>query len=223
MRTPELEEEMIAVAEEHLSITPTDRRPAIRIWAQSEDSMRQELLRRLGYAVFERPASREYARWRDIIGEIPELTPAEGYSVRALGGDDDIPARAWASWRAFHPDEPADGYGGWEWYRNIQRAPLYRRDLDIVAVAPAGEIATFATIWFDDVTRTGAFEPVGTVPEHQKRGLAKAVINEGLRRLQRIGATRAFVGSYTPGAHATYASAGFEQYELLEPWTRQLQ
>jgi mycothiol synthase len=220
MRSAELEEEMVAVAEEHLRTTPTERRPAIRIWAPSEDSLRRNVLKRLGYKVFDRPDSREYARWRDITGEVPGAPVAEGYTIRGLGGDNETPARSWSSWRAFHPDEPADRYQGYDWYANIQRAPLYRRDFDIVAVTGAGEIASFATIWFDDVARTGAFEPVGTVPGHQKRGLARAVICEGLRRLKRIGATRAYVGSYTEGAHAAYASAGFTDYELLEPWTR---
>ena len=219
-RTAELEAEMIGVAEEHLSITPTERRPAIRIWASSEDGLRRDVLTERGYHIFPRPDSKEYARWQDLSGSLPEAPVAEGYTLRALGGDDDLPARGWVSWRAFHPDEPEDAYGGWEWYRNVQRAPLYRRDLDLVAVAPGGELASFCTVWFDDVTRTGAFEPVGTAPEHQRRGLAKAVMCEGLRRLRWIGATRAYVGSYSAGAHATYASLGFSQYELLEPWTR---
>jgi GNAT superfamily N-acetyltransferase len=104
---------------------------------------------------------------------------------------------------------------------NVQRAPLYRRDLDLVAVAPDGEIAAFCTIWFDDVTRTATFEPVGTVPDHQKRGLGKALMSEGLHRAQRLGADLAFVGSYSEAAHALYASVGFVDYELDEPWEKQ--
>ena len=220
-RTADLEDEMIGVAERHLSTPPTERRPALRVWANAEDDMRHEVLRRRGYTLFEREHSREYARWRPLDEPVPEVPVAEGYVIRALAGDDDLPARAYVSWRAFHPDEPEEKYGGWEWYRNIQRAPLYRRDLDLVAVAPGGsEMASFATIWFDDVTRTGAFEPVGTAPGHQRQGLSKAVLHEGLRRLKWLGATRAYVGSYTPWAHAAYEAAGFTGYELLEPWAK---
>jgi len=219
-RSAELEDEMIGVAEDHLSIPPSERRPALRIWTNAEDGLRQDVLKKRGYVIWDRPDSKEYARWRPLDGPIPEVPVAEGYTVRALGGDDDIPARAFVSWRAFHPDESPEDYRGWEWYPNVQRAPLYRRDLDLVAVAPGGEFATFSTIWFDDVTRTGAFEPVGTAPEHQRRGLARAVLYEGLRRLRWIGATRAYVGSYTPGAHGAYEAAGFDRYELLEPWMK---
>jgi ribosomal protein S18 acetylase RimI-like enzyme len=61
---------------------------------------------------------------------------------------------------------------------------------------------------------------VGTHPDHQRRGLGKAVMAEGLRRAQRLGATLASVSSYSPAAHALYASAGFTDVELSEPWQR---
>ena len=43
---------------------------------------------------------------------------------------------------------------------------------------------------------------------------------EGLRRLSRLGATLATVGSYGPRAGALYASVGFTDYELAYPWVR---
>ena len=47
-------------------------------------------------------------------------------------------------------------------------------------------IAAICTIWFDDVTRSAYYEPVATVPSHQRRGLGKSIMTEGLRRLQRM-------------------------------------
>jgi len=73
----------------------------------------------------------------------------------------------------------------------------------------------------DDVTNTAVFEPVGTHPAHQKRGLGKAVMSEGLRRAQKLGATPATVSSYSTGAHALYDSMGFTEVDLLEPWFRE--
>ena len=107
------------------------------------------------------------------------------------------------------------------WYRNIQTAPLYRRDLDLVAIAPGGAVASFCTIWFDDVTRSAYFEPVATVPAHQRRGLGKALMTEGLRRLQRMGATRAFVGGYSQAANALYRSVIGPEHELDEVWVKE--
>jgi GNAT superfamily N-acetyltransferase len=141
--------------------------------------------------------------------------------VRALGEvEAEGPARSWASWQAFHPDDPAGYDGDWAWYGNVQRAPLYRRDLDLVAVAPDGEIVSFCTAWYDDVTRSGTFEPVGTAPPHQRRGLGRAVMAEGLRRLKRLGATLACVSGFTPAANRLYASLGFVEDSLLEPWRK---
>jgi mycothiol synthase len=70
------------------------------------------------------------------------------------------------------------------------------------------------------VTRSAYFEPVGTHPAHQRRGLGKAVMFEGLRRLKRMGATLAFVGGFSPAANALYDSVGSE-YDLLEPWEKE--
>jgi mycothiol synthase len=116
--------------------------------------------------------------------------------VRALGEINELPLRSWVSWKEFHLDEPDEDYGGWEWYLNVQHAPLYRLDLDLVVVAADSEFASFCTVWFDDVNLTGAFESVGTAPAYQQRGLGKTVMSEGLRRLKKLGAKTAHVGSY---------------------------
>ena len=50
------------------------------------------------------------------------------------------------------------------------------------------------TIWFDDVTRSAYFKPVATVPKHQRRGLGRALLTEGLRRLSAPNKTAAQVG-----------------------------
>lgn len=220
-RTPALEEEMLAVAEAYLATPGANGARKLRVWASAGDPLRQEILRRRGYSKGDWP---EYQRRRPLAGEhaipIADMPPAAGYTVRALGDVDELPARSFVSWQAFHPDEPEERYEGWTWYLNVQRAPLYRRDLDIVAVAPDGAFAAFATVWFDDVTRSAVFEPVGTAPAHQRRGLGKAVMAEGLRRAKRLGATMAYVGSYSPAAHALYASVGFTEYDLYEPWLK---
>ena len=63
---------------------------------------------------------------------------------------------------------------------------------------------------------------MGTAAVHQRRGLGKAVMCEGLHRLKRMGATMAYVGAYDAAAHAFYASVGFTEYDLSEPWTKEL-
>ena len=162
-------------------------------------------------------------RYQMLSGELCSAQIAPGYTIRALGDGLELLERCWASGLGFHDGDLQVGYDNRtdvSWYRNIQNAPLYRRDLDLVAVTSEGETAAFCTVWFDDSTRSGVFEPVATVPAHQRRGLGKALMSEGLRRLVQKGATKAFVSSYSVPAGALYASAGFSAYELNEPWMK---
>jgi GNAT superfamily N-acetyltransferase len=210
---------MLEVAEQKLPKIKEDGKRELVAWVNADDISTKELFTERGYVRSKFAA--EHMRRRFFSTPVPDSVIPEGYTVRALGDEDELPARSWLSWKAFHPSEPDEKYQGWEWYQNVQRVPLYRRDLDIVAVAPDGELAAFCTVWFDDVTRTAVFEPVGTHPDHQKRGLGKAVMSEGLRRAQRLGATLATVSSYGKAAHALYESMGFTEFDLLEPWMRE--
>jgi mycothiol synthase len=221
-RSAALEADMVATAEAHLARPNAQGRDHLLVWANEADGLRQEVLAARGY---QREAWAELQRRRPLEGPLPEAPVASGYVVRALGDGAELLERAYASGLAFHPDDISYAVGNRAdsaWYGNIQNAPLYRRDLDLVAIAPDGAVASFCTIWFDDVTRTGSFEPVGTVPAHQRRRLAKAVMAEGLRRLRHMGATMATVGSYDEAAHRLYEAVGFTDYERAEPWTKTL-
>jgi mycothiol synthase len=216
LRTPALEEEMLVIAEAHLAVDRGDER-VLQVWRDDQDALRLAILERRGYV----KGQEVEQQWRrDLDSPIPDVAVPPGYTVRALGDVDELPARSWASYRGFHPDAPEEGYRGWEWYLNVQRCPLYRRDLDIVAVAPGGEIASFCTLWYDGVTRSAYVEPVATVPEHRQRGLARAAITEGLGRVKRLGATRAFLGGYAPAANARYASVMSPEHDRSEEWVK---
>jgi GNAT superfamily N-acetyltransferase len=215
-KTKKLEDVMIETAEEHLSAIRNNKHK-IFLWANSQDTQRQELLKAHGFTM------QNYAenQWRcDLDNPIPDVPIAAGYTIRSMGDENEFPARTWASWRGFHPDEPAEGYHGPEWYHDIQRCPLYRRDLDLVA-ATGDIIAAFATFWYDDYTRTVYIEPVATVPDHQRKGLARALITEGLRRVQRLGAVRAFVGGYEAGPDALYSSTLSPEYDRSVSWVKE--
>jgi GNAT superfamily N-acetyltransferase len=135
-----------------------------------------------------------------------------------MGDEGEHPARSWASWRAFHADEADAAYDGdFAWFGHLQEAPLYRRDLDVVAATEGGELAAFCTLWYDDATRSAVCVLVGTAAEHQRRGLGKAVMHEGFRRLQRMGGTRAFATAYDAPAGALYGSM-MDAYDLAETW-----
>jgi mycothiol synthase len=216
-KSASLEEEMLATAEEKLSVTTGNQR-RLKVWVHLTDELRLGLLTQYG---FKRTETYEHQWWLDLTEPVAEAKPAKGYTVRSLGEEGELPARSWASWRGFHPTEPDEKYQGWNWYHNIQRCPLYRRDLDMLAAADDGTIASFATFWYDDATRTAMIEPVATVPEHLRRGLARAVITEGLRRARQMGAVRASVSGMEAGPDALYASVLSPVCDTMEEWVRE--
>jgi mycothiol synthase len=221
LRTRALEAEMLDVAEERLATIGPDGRYKLTVWAPEQDVMRRELLEQSGYAQSGPPEQ----QWlRSLDAPIPAAEPAAGYTIRSLGDGLELLERCYASGLGFHNGDikvAVENRDDPTWYRNIQTAPLYRRDLDLVAVEGDGAIAAFCTVWFDDVTRSAYFEPVATVPAHQRRGLGKAVMSEGLRRLWRMGAVSASVSGGSPAANALYRAVMGPEHELYQAWVRE--
>jgi mycothiol synthase len=69
----------------------------------------------------------------------------------------------------------------------------------------------YCLCWYDPVSRTGLFEPLGTRPAHRRLGLGRGVMIEGLRRLRALGSETALVTAFSENRAATglYESVGF--------------
>jgi len=135
---------MLDAAEQKLPKTIEGSRRELIVWVNAADDLTKRLFTDHGYVRSKYLA--EHMRRRFFTTLVPASVPPMGYAVRALGDQGELPARSWLSWKVFHPDEPDEDYKGWEWYKNVQCVPLYRRDLDIIAVAPDGELAAFCTV-----------------------------------------------------------------------------
>ncbi len=216
-RTPQLEKEIILYAESSFSNFLPDGSRRMYIPVDEHDSFRKEILIQLGYAGI---GNLGWEHYRDLGGPLPEAETPSGYTIRSMGELLEHPARSWASWQAFHSDEPDENYDGdWSWYANIQRCPLYRRDLDVVAATLDGQIAAFCTIFYDDATRSAVTILVGTAASHQRRGLGKAIIYEGMRRLKHLGCLRVFAKADDRAADALYTSVMSGKY-VSETWIK---
>jgi mycothiol synthase len=222
-RTSELEEEMIALAEERLAATDEEGRRKLWFWIDSTNKSHQEILARRGFHRVDQTEEQEFQHRRSLDEPLPQSPMISGYTIRSQGDGLELLERCYASGLGFHKDDiivARNNRDHPDWYRHIQSAPLYRRDLDIVAVASDGSIASFCTIWFDDVTRTAYIEPVSTVPAHQRHGLGKAVMVEGLHRLKVMRCKVAFVGGYSQAANALYSSVMGPEFDISEPWEK---
>jgi GNAT superfamily N-acetyltransferase len=110
---------------------------------------------------------------------------------------------------AFSPNREWEPF--WAEYAQFMDTPVYHGERDLFVRSPDGRGASACTIWFDSVNGVGLFEPVATYPDFQGKGLGKAVMTEGLRRMKAAGMTRAVVG-FDPtnvAALALYTSMGF--------------
>ena len=219
-RTSNLEQMMVNAAEENLAVEKEDGKQKVYIHANSRDILRRSILGEKGYVPFDHPKVREHLRRRTFSEPIPKVEIHPEYTVRALQ-DNELKARGQAVWKTTQDGDPPDEYWSWKWLLSVCQAPLYRRDLDIVAVIPSGEVVAFCTMWYDNDTRSGCFEPVGTVPDHRQRGLARAVLCEGLSRIKALGADIAYVSSFSEPAHRLYQSIGFTDTVVIEPWVKE--
>lgn len=162
------------------------------VWALDRRPELTEIITSLGYAPSDEPGYEHHVR--EIRGEIEGPRLPDGYTLRTAG-DGELTKRVEVHRSAFAPSRLVPRS-----YSRVMRAWPYRRDLDHVVEAPGGDFAAFCLAWLDEANGVGLFEPVGTHPEHRRRGLATAVCLGALRSLRRVGATRAIVNSRSGGA-----------------------
>jgi mycothiol synthase len=184
-----------------------------KMWNHPDDAALRGALERLGFSV---SSDASVHMTRSLDKPIPEVELPDGYRVRGCKGIEEVESRAAAQHGAFESSIVFDRYV--ERFINFMRSPVYDPQQDIVVTAPGGRIVSFCKLWLDPINRVGNFEPVGTHPDYQRRGLGRAVMLEGLRRLQAWGMTRAILGTGIKNVPAIrlYEAVGFHtEIELL--------
>jgi ribosomal protein S18 acetylase RimI-like enzyme len=165
----------------------------------------------------------DYAMWyleRPLGDYLPKPALPQGYRLHRITGNDDIQLRAAASYRTVGSHRSFDEY--WPRYQRFADSPVYDASLDLVTVTPKGDFSSFCIAWPDPVNHVGLFEPVGTHPDFQSQGLGKAVVTEGLRRLQNCGMHRAAVcvDADNHKAQTLYEALGFEKQHRLYSYVK---
>lgn len=123
--------------------------------------------------------------------------------------------RALAHARAFgYADSLLFGPRAMKAFGNVGAMTDWNPVLDAAIVGPLGDVVSFATAWLDTRNSLAVLEPVGTVPEHRRRGLAHAAIAHCLLRAKDFGARTAWVGS----DQEVYQSFGFNTVVRYPVW-----
>jgi GNAT superfamily N-acetyltransferase len=206
-RYPALADEALAWAESMVD------GPLSVIVSETETLLLDALLRR-GYAEHDAPFFVSIDR---ALTDLPVRALPDGYTIRPAGTD--AAARAAAQRAAFGDSE----------FTTERQAHLwtiwpYRPEMDLVVEAPDGTLAAYCLGWYDAVNRVGELEPVGTHPDHRRRGLSAAACTAVMEAFRAAGGVRAIVhprgDAGYPIPKIVYESIGFGTYARTRTYRR---
>ena len=96
---------------------------------------------------------------------------------------------------------------------SINEAEHLTRELAVTIENENGDYVCRAEMWWTKENQLAYLEPLCTVPEYQKKGLAAAALSELYRRTKKLGATH-----MTGGADAFYKKMGFTKAHTWTFW-----
>ena len=178
------------------------------IWVAEEDNARIDWLEANGFMRDEQ----QFVYFKRSLSGPPEEPPLPpGFSIRCSCGPEDARLRSACSHAAFGSNKPFEEY--WPRTLRFMQSPVYVPEHELFVVSPSGEVAAFCILWTDELTKVGHFEPLGTHPEYQRKGLGKSLIFEALRRLKAEGMLEAdLCTNYTNlPAIGLYEGVGFQK------------
>ena len=207
-----IEDEALAWAEERVAAL---REQEAARWsgplasgARQDDAGRLDFLERHGFRY--RGEFAEVNMLRSLAGPIPEAALPDGFQVRALAEEGEVAERASAHREVWQPWTV--GHVGDDDYAAFRRLPGYDRELDVVAVGPERRHRRLCELLARPGQPDRRLRPGGARPAFRRQGLTRAVLLEGLRRLQAAGMDRVCVstGVANTAARRLYESVGFE-------------
>jgi predicted N-acetyltransferase YhbS len=157
-----------------------------------------------------------YSRFPNDRG-IPEARLPAGFRLQSLAEENDLDKINRVLWRGFNhegpvPDDEIPGR------IQLQSAPGFRKDLNVVVVAPDGSYVAYAGMWFVPENKLGYVEPVATDPDFRLMGLGRAAVLEVVRRVTDLGAQSVWVGTDLD----FYMALGFERQFRRSIWIKWL-
>ncbi len=191
-----------------------DRKPALSIEITARQTVEAGLLESSG---FQRAAAFSTFHY-DLADEpAPRIPLAEGFTIVDMQAHPDYRAQRILRADAFQGkadlsedeierDLALTGYG--------RQNPIYHPQTDLCVMAPDGSFAAGCEALIDARNAIADIERVCTHSGYRRRGLARAVILECLRRLREMGLRRAYITGYSPEAIALYGSLGAKEESI---------
>lgn len=209
----------------HATASGAAQPAAIHAWALDADEAAVRALVGAGCIPLEAGYHHHVRSLEDGEPPLPEPVVPDGYRIRAVRREVDLPDRVLLHRTVWHPSSVTERS-----YGEVTSHYPYRGDTDIVIEAPDGAFVAYALGWFDPLGRVGELEPVGTHPDHRRLGLAYAASLAAIRRFQALGAETAVVYSTaqpTPGfdglpARDLYVALGLPVVSLHRRFQRAL-
>ena len=172
----------------------------------SDDLDRIALLQRNG---FEQTPLQTVQMVRPLSDPLPNPHLPPGFFFRSVTGESEVDALVELHRAAFGTDEMTR-----EYRLAMMQTPGCDPALDLLVADPLGRLAAFCVCRIDPESggSEGFTDPVGTAPAFRGKGLARALLLEGLRRLKARGVhtVRLDTASGNPAMLAAARSAGFD-------------
>jgi len=149
---------------------------------------------------------REFGYWEKVrdFSEPLERSLPDGY--RFAEAPLDVAKCCECCWKGFdHEAEEGPWDGDYEHAFQLMAAPHATDELDVAIENEAGEYVCYAGMWWTPENKLAYMEPLCTVPEHRRKGLAAAAMAELYRRTKPLGATH-----MTGGGDPFYDRVGFK-------------
>lgn len=182
---PEIEKEMIP----WIIDVWTKNKPQLEMYVYDSDNERKNLLSGFG---FEELKDAGWMREYDLRNPLDHVPLSPGFTIQRLSENRNYQSLLDAVNAAFDRSFKLP----MEWLKSkILKAPSMSEEWQLSAVTTDGEHASFCFAWIDRKNKIAEIEPIGTRPEYQKRGLAKAMVAECFRMLLDEGIDLAYIAS----------------------------
>ncbi len=204
---------MIQWAEKTLINESSEMYLEVFSYSLKDDDKSISVLESLGYQFVNEC---EHIQLRSNTDPLPENSLPHGFNIKQIESNE-YDQFVNAIKIVFHHDRFTH-----EVFTEMRTAKFFKDDLLIGVFTNTGVLAAFAQQRIDEY-KIIEFEPVGTLPEYRRMGLAKALMRESFIRAEKYDPKMFYVGGApTEEADRLYKSVGFTNMRIITRWSKKI-